>query len=80
MIDGSRDDLEAAAARLVMRKGALAHSEARYQIELAQRRFYASLAKTGRELEALEFWVSMSKLVDGGESRNEPGQAAPPPR
>jgi len=73
MIEGSRKDLEAAAARLVMRKGALAPSEARYQIELAQRRFYASLAKTGKELEALEYWVSMSRLVEEGETGGDLG-------
>jgi hypothetical protein len=76
MIEGSRKDLEAAAARLVLRKGALARREARYQIELAERRFYASLARTGRELDALEYWVSMSKLMEEGEP---PAEASPPP-
>jgi hypothetical protein len=77
MIEGSREDIEAAAARLVMRKGALARREARYQLALAERRFYASLARTGRELDSLEYWVSMSRLVDEGAP---PADAIPPRR
>ena len=67
MIEGSPGDIEAAAARLTLQKGARANREARYQLQLAERRFYASLAKTTKELEALEYWVSMTKRLEQGE-------------
>lgn len=54
--------------------------EARYRLSLAEERFRASLARTARELDSIDYWVSINKLLTEDASDQESGLTDVGPR